>query len=153
MRYIFKISFCYIIWKINFNIDISCKTCKRLRKVLTHFYTMSVFLIQLLNELSYPFYLTYSLSPFLIIFSILNFCWLVFLHFFFIKTSSNWFTIPVTNNWSPRNCIFNFANNKNFFKPILRVSFRKNVFLFWNYNTIANLNLGSFLLQSSLYSA
>ena len=61
--YIFQISFCCIIWKINFNINITSKISKRLGKVLSHFLS-----VQLLNELSYPFHLTYSLSPFRLVF-------------------------------------------------------------------------------------
>ena len=57
-----------------------------------------------------------------------------FLDFFFITTSSNWFTIQITNHVCSWNCIFNFANNKNFFC----VSFSKNVFVFWKLDTITN---------------
>ena len=62
------------------------------------------------------------------------------LQFFFIKTSSNWFTIQVTNHKSPRNCVFTFTNNKNFFRPILSVPFSKNVSVFWNPNMVTNFN-------------
>ena len=117
VRNIFYISFCCIVRQISFNINISSKISKRVRKVFTHFCTRefhsrSFLSIEPLNELSYPFHLTYNLSPFLLItFSILNSSLTSFLQFFFIKTSINWFTIYVTNNISPRNCIFNFANN------------------------------------------
>ena len=66
-----------------------------------------------------------------------------FLQLFFIKTSSNWLTIDVTSYVCPRNCIFNFTNNKNLFWPILAVSFTKKVFLFWNLNMITNFEFRS----------
>ena len=75
----------------------------------THFYTAISFLsIQLLNELSSPFYLTYLPKFFLI----------SFLQFFFIKRSNNFFTFKITNNICPRNSILNFWNQKNIFRPI-----------------------------------
>ena len=70
-----------------------------------------------------------------------------FLQCFFIKTSSNFFTIQVTNNTSPRNCIFNFTNIKNFFWPIWGVSFSNNVFIFWNSNIVTNFKLRIFLMK------
>ena len=51
--------------------------------------------------------------------------------FFFIKRSNNFFSIKVFPDISPRNNVFNFFNNKNFFRPIASVSFTKNVFTFW----------------------
>ena len=72
--------------------------------------------IQLLNELLYPFHLTYNLSPFLLsIFFYSKLFLTSFLQFFFVKTSTNFFTIQITNSIRPRNCIFDFINNKNFF--------------------------------------
>ena len=72
--------------------------------------------IQLLNELLYPFHLTYNLSPFLLIIFFYSKLFLTsFLQFFFVKTSTNFFTIQITNSIRPRNCIFDFINNKNFF--------------------------------------
>ena len=70
-----------------------------------------------------------------------------FLQFFFIKASSNWFTIQITNNTSPRNNIFNIANNKNFFGPILSLSFSKNVFVFWYSNAITNFKFRIFFMR------
>ena len=140
MCYIFSVfSFCCIIWKINYNANIPSKTFRRPRKLLTHFYARSFLSIRLLNELSYSFHLIYNLSPFLLsTFSILNSFWYVFLQFFSFKASSNWLTIQVTNHSCPRNCIFNVANNKNFFWPNWSISFSKNVFLFWYSDMITN---------------
>ena len=70
-----------------------------------------------------------------------------FLQFSFIKASSDFFTIQVTNNISSRKCIFNFTNNKNIFLPIWSVSFSKNVFIFWNPNMIANFEFRIFLIR------
>ena len=39
----FDIFFCYIIWKINFNINISIKRFMRFWKILTHFYTLKLY--------------------------------------------------------------------------------------------------------------
>ena len=69
-----------------------------------------------------------------------------FLLFFFVKTSSNFCTIQVTNNITPQNCIFNPTNNKNFFWPIWSVSFSKNVFLFGNSNMVTNFKFRIFLV-------
>ena len=46
-----------------------------------------------------------------------NFFLTTFLQFFFIETSSNSFTISVTNYIKPRNFIFNFTNKQIFFWP------------------------------------
>ena len=87
----FNICFCCIIRLINFDINVFSKISKRFRKVLTHFYTgefhsMSFLSIQLSNESSYPFRLTYSLFPFLLItFSILNFYLIFFCAILFHK--------------------------------------------------------------------
>ena len=70
-----------------------------------------------------------------------------FLQFFFIKISSNWFTIQVTNKISPRNCIFNFNNNKNIFWPILSVSYSKNIFVFLNPNMITSFEFRIFFAR------
>ena len=107
----------------------SSKTSKWLRKVLTHFYTMELhsrffFLISPTIKLiivSFPFdvqFTTFSFKYFLYS----KFFLISFLQFFFIQNSSNWFVIQVTNNISPRNCIFNFTYIKNFLRPVLRVS-------------------------------
>ena len=106
----------------------------KIRKIFTHFYMMvittSFLSIQLLNELSYPFHITYSLSLFLlIIFSTLN-SWYV-LQFFLIKRSINFFTIKIINNVWPWNGIFDFTNYKNF-RPTRSIPFSKNVFALWN---------------------
>ena len=38
--------------------------------------------------------------------------------------------VKITNKISPRGCIFNFFNDKNFFRPIWRVAFSENDFIF-----------------------
>ena len=54
--------------------------------------------IQLLNELSYPFHLTYSLLSFsFITFLILNSFW-CFLQLFFVKSYNSFFSANITNN-------------------------------------------------------
>ena len=96
----------------------------------------------LLHNYVDPFHLTYNLSPFLLsIFTALIFFLITFLQFFFIKTSSNFLTIQITNSINPTNCIFNFINNNTFFWSIWSISFSKNVFL------SPTLNLGFFYLQ------
>ena len=69
------------------------------------------------------------------------------LQFFFIKCSNNFFTIKIINNICPWNCIFNFTNNKNFFRPVWCVSFSKNIFVFWNSYIIANNKLRIFIIN------
>ena len=76
-----------------------------------------------------------------------------FLQFFFIKTSNNFFTIKIINYICPWNCIFNFFNYKNFFRPIWCVSFSKNIFVLRNSYMITNFKFRIFLFESSLYSA
>ena len=74
--------------------------------------------------------LTYSLSPFfLITFSTLNSFDLLFA-ILFQKRSNNFIAFKITNNISPRNSIFNFCNNKDFFRPIWNIAFCKNGFTF-----------------------
>ena len=46
-----------------------------------------------------------------------------FLQFFFVKRSSNFFTLEITNKICPRDSIFNFLNHKHFFRPIQSVTF------------------------------
>ena len=103
------------------------------------FHSRSFLSIQLLNELSYLIHFTYHLSHFLlIIFFILNSIWFVFCNSFSQKNSRNLFTIQVTNNISPWNCVFNFTNKKNLFLPILGITFSKSVFVFWYLYKISN---------------
>ena len=107
----------------------------------------SFLLIQLLKRLLYSFHLTCNLSPFSFkYFFYSKFFLTSFFHVFFIKTSSNFFTIQITNNISPRNCIFNFTNNKNFFC----ISFSKNVFIFWNSNFVTNFKFRIFFIKISI---
>ena len=70
-----------------------------------------------------------------------------FLQFFFIKTFGNFFTIQAFNSISPRNCIFNFTNNKNFFGPIWSIFFSKKVFVFWNFNMVTNFKFTIFFIK------
>ena len=70
-----------------------------------------------------------------------------FLQLFFIKTSSKWFTIQIINNICLRDCIFNFANKKNFFWPIWSVSFINNILVFLNPNMIANFKFRIFFIR------
>ena len=94
-------------------------------------YIYHVFLsTQLLKELTKPFDLTYSLSPFLLItFSTLSFL-LFYLQFFFIKPSNDFFAFKITNHICPRHSIFNFFNYKNVFGPIWNMAFCKNILIF-----------------------
>ena len=92
---------------------------------------MSFLSIQLLNELSWPFRLTYSLSPFrFIAFCYLKYFLVCLLQFLFIKRSNSFFVVKVIHNIFPWNSVFDFCNHKNFFWPIGSVSFSKNVFVF-----------------------
>ena len=69
------------------------------------------------------------------------------LQLFFIKCSNNFFTIKIINNICPWNCIFNFTNNKNFFRPIWHVSFSKNIFIFRNSYVIINFKFWIFIVN------
>ena len=116
----FKISFCCIIRKINPDVNISSKTLKQLRKVLSHFlwglfhqpnYWMNYI------EIPFPFdiqFITFSFNDFFYF----KFFLICFLQFFTTKTSSNKLAIQVINYICPWNCIFNFISNKNFLWPI-----------------------------------
>ena len=69
-----------------------------------------------------------------------------------ISETDNFFTIQTTNSISPRNCISNFINNKNFFRPIWSISFSKYIFIFRNSNIVTNFKFRIFLFDgSSLY--
>ena len=59
----------------------------------------------------------------------------MFFAFFFIKCCNNFFTFKISNNICPRQSVF---NHKNFFRPIWKIAFRKNIFLFWYYCMIKN---------------
>ena len=148
------IRFCCTIWKINFNVNISSKTSKPLRKVLTHFHMRSFLLMQPLNELLYPFHLMYNLSPFLLnTFSILNFYWLVICNSFSLK-------LPVIG--LPFKSLINHIHGTVF---LILLTTKTSSYQFWVcplakmflYFEILTrsptLSLGSFSLNSSLYSA
>ena len=138
---------------INYNINIPTKTSQRLRKVLTHFHTRSFLLTELLNELSYHFHLTFNWSPFLLItFFYSKFFLIRFLQFFFIKHFSNGFTIQVTNNISSWNCILNSSNNKTSSDQFWVYPLAKMLFYLDILTRSPALYLGSFSLESSLYS-
>ena len=51
---------------------------------------------------------------------------------------------------SPWNCIFNFANNKNFFWPIRSISSSKNVFVFRNSYTITYFKFRIFFIRTNI---
>ena len=110
-------------------------------------YTMSFLPIQLLNDLLYPFHLTYNLSPFFFItFSIWNYFWFVLMQLFFVKSSNNSFVVKIINNIIPRHNIFNFFNHENFFGTIWSVTLSKNVFTFWYSKNITNFNFRIFFI-------
>ena len=69
------------------------------------------------------------------------------LEFFFIKCSSNFFSIEIINNICTWNCIFNFNNNKNFFRPVWCIPFSKNIFVFRNSYVIANFKFRIFIIN------
>ena len=132
-----------IIRQINVNVNIFSETSEWFRKVFTYFYTLASHQSFFINStikwitMLFPFdiqFITFSFKYFFYS----KFFLISLLQFVFIKTSSNFFTIQITNSISPRNCIFNFINNKNFFWPIWSISFSKNVFIFWNSNMITN---------------
>ena len=109
---------------------------------------MSFLSIQLLNELFYPFHLTYNLSPFfLITFSILNSFWFVFCNAFSwnVPTVSSPLRSLIT--YVHRIVFLTFFNHKKFFRPIWSVNFCKNVFTFWNSNSITNFNFRIFIIN------
>ena len=101
-------------------------------------YTLSIW------HIVYHFFLKYFFYS--------KFFLICFLQFFFIKCSNNFFTIEIINNISPRNCIFRFTNNRNFFWLVWSVSCSKNVFIFWNSNTVTNFKLRILSLTSFLKS-
>ena len=107
--------------------------------------------MQILNELSYPFHLTYSLFLFfLIYFSVLNPFWFVFLQFLFIKGSNNFFTIKIIINIYQWNFTFNFFNDRNFFWSIWSAAFSKYFFLRFDILTLSPTFNLEFLSLTSL---
>ena len=96
---------------------------------------------------TFPFnkyFITFSLDYFLN--SKLSLIW--FLQFFFIKRSNNFFTFKFTNNICPRHSVFSFFNQKNFFRPIWRANFCKNVFIFQYPYMITNFKFRIFIFFS-----
>ena len=105
-------------------------------------YSKYFLLIQLLNGLLYLFHLIYFNSKLFLI---------CFLQFFFV----NFLSIKIVNNISPWHSIFNFFNHKSFFKPICRVTFCKNIFIFWYSNNTTNFKFrifSWFSLIESMYA-
>ena len=70
-----------------------------------------------------------------------------FLQLFFSKRSNNFFIFKIASNIWPRNSIFNFCNNKSFFRPIKNIVFCKNVFVFWYSNNITNFKFRIFIIN------
>ena len=113
-------------------------------------YTM-LFYISNYQTNYHSFYLKYNLSPFfLITFSTLNSAWFVFWNYF-SKMFRNIFTVQITCNYV--HSIFNFYNQKNFFRTIWRVTFCKSVFIFWYSCKVTNFKFRIFfIIFSSLKS-
>ena len=82
------------------------------------------------------FYLNY--------FSCSKFSLICFLNFFFLKCFNSFFAVKITNNISLRQIIFNFFNHKIFLRPIWKVTFSKNFFVFQCSYMVPTLNLYSF---------
>ena len=61
-----------------------------------------------------------------------------YLQFILVKRSNIFFSFKMTNNICPRNSVFNFFSDKNFFRPIWNIAFCKNVFVFRYSNYITN---------------
>ena len=102
--------------------------------------------IQLLNQLSCPFHLTYGLSPFpFIIFLTLNYFWFVFCNFL-CKTFQQFLCPYFTNNMSTEK-FFKLFNHKNFFRLIWNIAFCQIVFIFWNSNNITNFKFRVFIIN------
>ena len=69
----------------------------------------------------------------------------MFFQFFFVKCSNNFFPVKIICNICLRHSIFNFFNQKNFFRPIWSVTFCKNVFIFWYSKNITNFKFKIFI--------
>ena len=98
--------------------------------------------------MKYPFHLTYFLSPLFMTFSTLLIC---HLQFVFIKRFNNFFSNNSFWHICSWNSIFKFFNNKIFFRSICRVTFCKNIFLFWYSYMVTNLKFRIFLRSKSIY--
>ena len=87
----------------------------------------------------------YSFPCFLLItFSILN---AVFLVFFCVKCSHNFFTFEIANDICPRN---KNLTSVIFFRPIWNETFCKTVFMLWYPYMIANFEFGIFFVILSI---
>ena len=69
------------------------------------------------------------------------------LQFFFIKCSNDFFTITIINNISPWDCILNFFNHKNSFRPIWSIALSKNFFVFRYSQMITNFKFRIFIIK------
>ena len=69
-----------------------------------------------------------------------------FLRLYFVKRSSDFFSVKITNNRFLRYSVSEFLNNKNFFRLIWKIAFCKNIFVFWYYNIITNFKFRTFLI-------
>ena len=105
-------------------------------------YTMSFLSIQLLNELSYPFDLTYNLLPFLCITFFKSKLFLIcFLQFLFVTIS---FALRSLTTYVHCTVFVTFLIAKKFFRPIRNINFCKNIFIFW-YSNIISFKFRTFL--------
>ena len=105
-------------------------------------YTMSFLSIQLLNELSYPFDLTYNLLPFLCITFFKSKLFLIcFLQFLFVTIS---FALRSLTTYDHCTVFVTFLIAKKFFRPIRNINFCKNIFIFW-YSNIISFKFRTFL--------
>ena len=119
--------------------------CKKNSLYVTRSFLSSL----LLNELWNPFHLIYSWSwsTFLLITSPIQiFTWLAFSNSFLknIQTLSSSLRSLIT--YVHGTVFLTFFNHKNFFWPILNVTFCINVFIFWYYYMLTNFKSGSSLL-------
>ena len=86
-------------------------------------------------------------SYFLNYFSYSKFLLICFFQLFFIKYSNNLSTIKIVINICSWDCISNFTNYKNFFRPAWSISFSKNVFLIWFFYMIIKLKFRVFIIR------
>ena len=123
-------------------------------KVLNHFYTRefssikSFLSIQLLNELWYPFYVT---------FSILNPSWFVFrssfsknINLLRLRWSFNirhLSSLRSLISYSHRKKNLTAIITKNLFRPIWNISFSKNAFIFWYSSMIKSFRFRIFIIK------
>ena len=70
-----------------------------------------------------------------------------FLQFIFVKRSNNFFSFKITDKICARNSVFNFFNQKKFFRRIWYTPFCKNVFMFWHSNNITDFKFRFFIIN------